>query len=200
MTNLRSDLNTEDAQAPHPNTSVPTTGDGLLVRLSGETVELVRAAMERDEWLSEWFDLAARALDAVQRDIDAAEHPPYIAAPSVAASTPQMSTGTVASSPAPTTTTLPPPTPPPVAAPTPSIASSASQGAWTYEAATKVAICESGGWGRGTGGKYIGDLGILATNWYAYGGGNDTSPMAQIAVAARIQSSPPDQNGCGGGW
>lgn len=64
-----------------------------------------------------------------------------------------------------------------------------------------MAICEEGGWGRnGFGSSYIGDLGIARVNWYAYGGGSDLSPAAQIAVASRIQPYPPDQNGCGGGW
>jgi hypothetical protein len=77
----------------------------------------------------------------------------------------------------------------------------AGEGAWTYEAATKVAVCESGGWGMGTGGNYVGDMGITQANWQNYGGGSDTSPAAQIAVASRIQSYPPDQNGCQpGGW
>lgn len=60
-----------------------------------------------------------------------------------------------------------------------------------------MADCESGGWGDGTGGKYVGDLGILASNWYAYGGTSDTSPSAQIAVGMRITGGwVPDQNGC----
>lgn len=60
-------------------------------------------------------------------------------------------------------------------------------------------MCESGGWGRGTGGKWVGDLGILAANWYAYGGGADISPAAQVAVAQRIEGGyVPDQGYCAG--
>ena len=77
----------------------------------------------------------------------------------------------------------------------------------TYDAWTLVADCESGtpgvfgsGWGHGTGGAYVGDLGITQANWSAYGGGSDTSPAAQIAVASRIQAYPPDQDGVCRGW
>jgi hypothetical protein len=65
---------------------------------------------------------------------------------------------------------------------------------------TKVAICEEGGWGHHTFGQgYVGDLGIRDTNWYAYGGGSDLSPEAQVAVAVRINGSHvPDQYGCTG--
>ena len=57
-----------------------------------------------------------------------------------------------------------------------------------------MADCESGGWGGGTGGKYTGDLGILTSNWYAYGGTSDISPLAQIDVAMRISGGwVPDQ-------
>lgn len=70
-----------------------------------------------------------------------------------------------------------------------------------YDEWTKVAICEEGGWGHNGFGAYVGDLGISAANWYGNGGGSDLSPAAQIAVAERIQSNPPDQNGCNpGGW
>jgi hypothetical protein len=95
------------------------------------------------------------------------------------------------------TTTVPPV---PVATTVTTTTTLAGYGEWTYEAATKVAICESSGWGHGTGGNYVGDLGISRQSWAAYGGGSDTSPAAQITVASRIQSYPPDQGGCGGGW
>ena len=64
----------------------------------------------------------------------------------------------------------------------------------------RVAVCEEGGWGRnGFNTSYIGDLGINRANWFAYGGGSDLSPGAQVAVAQRIEgfSFVPDQNGCG---
>jgi hypothetical protein len=119
---------------------------------------------------------------------------------------PSIPASTTTSPPSSTLPTPPPPTAPvvvPTTAPpvtTTPVSPAITTGGWTYEAATRVAVCESGGWGRGTGGRYVGDLGILVTNWASYGGGSDTSPAAQIAVASRIQSYPPDQNGCTGGW
>ena len=103
-------------------------------------------------------------------------------------------TTTVPSVPTTTTTIAPPVSISVPAPPSPTLA------AWSMEAATKVAVCESGGWGRGTGGAYIGDLGIRQENWYAHGGTSDVSPEAQAIVAYRIQASPPDQYGCHGGW
>ena len=101
--------------------------------------------------------------------------------------------------PTPTTTTIASVYVPPTTSPTVPVSATSNSGGYDHRW-DAVAVCESGGWGRGTGGKYVGDLGILATNWYAYGGGNDTSPAGQVAVAQRIQSNPPDQGGCGGGW
>ncbi len=106
-----------------------------------------------------------------------------------------VSTTTTTVVPVPTTTT----TVPPVYTSVP-VQQSYTPAAWSMQAATKVAICESGGWGKGTGGAYIGDLGIRKENWYAYGGTSDVSPEAQAIVAYRIQASPPDQYGCNGGW
>ncbi len=67
-----------------------------------------------------------------------------------------------------------------------------------------MAVCESGGWGRGTGGTYVGDLGLTTANWYQFGGGGDTSPAAQIAVAERFIAyygmGIPDQNGTCAGY
>ena len=121
-------------------------------------------------------------------------------APTVAANgamrSPVVVTGPSAPSAPPVTAATVATTAPPATTPAPPGAT----GGWTYESATRVAVCESGGWGRGTGGNYVGDLGITQANWTAYGGGSDTSPAAQIAVASRIQSYPPDQNGCSGGW
>lgn len=65
---------------------------------------------------------------------------------------------------------------------------------------TKVAICEEGGWIGWSGPSYPDSLGINATNWWAYGGTSDVSEDAQIMVAERIQSDPPDQDGCDGSW
>lgn len=69
-----------------------------------------------------------------------------------------------------------------------------------YAEWTKVAICEEGGWVGSSGPAYPDSLGINATNWYANGGTSDVSPAAQIAVAERIQTNVPDQNGCDGSW
>lgn len=68
-----------------------------------------------------------------------------------------------------------------------------------YTQWSRVAVCESGGWVV-LGSLYPNSLGITASNWALYGGGSDTSPAAQIAVAQNmIQTlgmSIPDQNGC----
>ena len=71
-----------------------------------------------------------------------------------------------------------------------------------YAEWTRVAVCEEGGWVGYAGGAYPDSLGINAQNWYAYGGGSDLSPAAQIAVAQRLLAANgqagwvPDQNGC----
>jgi len=68
-----------------------------------------------------------------------------------------------------------------------------------YSEWAHVALCESGGWNV-LGFAYPDSLGLTAQNWYAFGGGSDTSPEAQIAVAERFIAaygiSIPDQNGC----
>ncbi|HWB39395.1 MAG TPA: hypothetical protein VG604_04145 [Candidatus Saccharimonadales bacterium] len=74
-----------------------------------------------------------------------------------------------------------------------------------YDAWTKVAVCEEGGWVGSSGSAFPNSLGIRAANWYNYGGGSDVSPAAQIAVAQRMINSLgidiPDQDGCqAGGW
>ena len=71
---------------------------------------------------------------------------------------------------------------------------------------SKVNICEESGNWRVVGPVYSGGLGISNTNWVAYGGtqfapnASLASVVQQIAVAKRIQSTPPDQNGCSGAW
>lgn len=69
-----------------------------------------------------------------------------------------------------------------------------------YEEWTRVAMCEEGGWINSSGSVYPDSLGISSDNWYAFGGGNDYSPAAQIAVAERFIAAYgigiPDQNGC----
>lgn len=67
---------------------------------------------------------------------------------------------------------------------------------------TRVATCEEGGWIGYAGPSYPDSLGINAQNWYAYGGGSDLSPAAQIAVAQRLLAANgqagwvPDQGSC----
>ena len=65
-----------------------------------------------------------------------------------------------------------------------------------YAEWSRVAVCEEGGWIGYAGPAYPDSLGISATNWYGNGGGSDLSPAAQIIVAERIQTNPPDQHGC----
>lgn len=44
-----------------------------------------------------------------------------------------------------------------------------------------------------SGSAYPDSLGISAANWYRLGGTSDVSAAAQVAVAERIQTYPPDQ-------
>ena len=76
----------------------------------------------------------------------------------------------------------------------------------------KVNVCEAGGDWHTRGSIYQGGLGILLTNWYAYGGyrlfGPEwlATPKQQVYIAIRIQALNgytgfvPDQYGCGKGW
>jgi hypothetical protein len=67
------------------------------------------------------------------------------------------------------------------------------------EAATRVAVCEEGGWSRYGYPAYPDSLGISAVAWNENGGlqcAVPPPPQCQIAVAARIQPYPPDQSGC----
>jgi hypothetical protein len=65
-----------------------------------------------------------------------------------------------------------------------------------YREWTRVAICEEGGWIGWSGPAFPDSLGISAANWRSHGGTSDVSPAAQIAVAERIQTWVPDQDGC----
>lgn len=69
-----------------------------------------------------------------------------------------------------------------------------------YEAWSRVAVCEEGGFGHYGFPAYPDSLGINRTNWYRFGGGSDLSPSAQIAVAMRLiayyHAPIPDQHGC----
>jgi len=132
-------------------------------------------------------------------------HSPRVAPPHRAvARAPTVQLGTIQSvadvmaattaAPAPATASTPPPPPPP---PVPTGPSAAVYAAWT-----RVATCEEGGWVGSSGSAFPDSLGINAGNWYEYGGGSDTSPAAQIAVAQRLVASRgmagwvPDQHGC----
>ena len=61
---------------------------------------------------------------------------------------------------------------------------------------SRVAVCEEGGWIGYAGPAYPDSLGISATNWFANGGTSDVQEDAQIKVAERIQTDPPDQGSC----
>ncbi len=75
-----------------------------------------------------------------------------------------------------------------------------------YERAAweQVAMCEEGGNWASDGSTFSGGLGISRANWDAYGGlqyapeGAEATEDEQIMVAERIQSDPPDQDGCRG--
>ena len=69
-----------------------------------------------------------------------------------------------------------------------------------YLAWSQVAVCEEGGWVGSSGSAYPDSLGISAANWWGNGGTDDVSPDAQIVVALRIQTNPPDQGRCTGSW
>ena len=76
----------------------------------------------------------------------------------------------------------------------------------------RVNTCETGGNWHTKGNVYQGGLGILLTNWYAYGGYSlfgpewSATPQQQVYIAKKIQvqnglgNYVPDQYGCGSGW
>ena len=75
----------------------------------------------------------------------------------------------------------------------------------------KVNICETGGNWHTRGLIYSGGLGILETNWMAYGGWKfgaeyAVTPAEQVFIAIKIQAANgyagyvPDQLFCSGGW
>ncbi len=86
--------------------------------------------------------------------------------------------------------------PPPVVTPADTVTPE-QRAAWE-----RVAMCEEGGNWAADGPRFSGGLGITRANWYAFGGGAFAPSGAQatedqqIMVAERIQSSPPDQQGC----
>lgn len=93
-----------------------------------------------------------------------------------------------------TTTTTSAPTTPSTTIPNQTVTTNSYQ--YEYIAWSKVAVCEEGGWVGSSGYAYPDSLGINRTNWFANGGMSDVSPAAQIAVAERIQTQPPDQSSC----
>jgi len=101
------------------------------------------------------------------------------------------------------TQAAPAPTAPAVTAPAPVVTPTDTVTPEQRAAWERVAMCEEGGNWAADGGRFSGGLGITRTNWIAYGGGQYASSGAQatedqqIMVAERIQSSPPDQYGCG---
>jgi hypothetical protein len=110
----------------------------------------------------------------------------------------------------PTTTTTTAPPPAPVAAPTTAPATPAAPVTVDltqvtqadFDAWTRVAVCEQGGWGNYGFPMYPNSLGINASSYYSLGGSaTDLSPTAQILVAKRFMvqygmTQVPDQNGC----
>jgi hypothetical protein len=67
---------------------------------------------------------------------------------------------------------------------------------------SRVAMCEEGGNWHVYGPRFSGGLGISNDNWVRFGGhefasnASRATPQQQVTVARRIQSYPPDQNGC----
>ena len=89
------------------------------------------------------------------------------------------------------------PTPPPVAPGPVDTVTPYQRAAWD-----RVAMCEEGGDWQADGSRFSGGLGITRSNWADYGGlqyaseAAEATPDEQIMVAERIQSYPPDQDGC----
>ncbi len=117
-------------------------------------------------------------------------------------------TTTTTSPPAPVVSSPPvsPPTLPVTTSPPPVVSSGDAYAAWA-----RVATCEEGGFGNYGFPAYPNSLGIMASAWYAHGGGSDLSPGVQIAVAESLIDSlvgsyiqgvrvypgfVPDQSGC----
>jgi hypothetical protein len=92
---------------------------------------------------------------------------------------------------------------PPVTAATPVTAPADTVTPQQRSAWERVSLCEEGGNWAADGGRFSGGLGISRANWSIYGGGKFAATGAQatedqqIMVAERIQSAPPDQDGCG---
>ena len=70
-----------------------------------------------------------------------------------------------------------------------------------YAEWTRVAVCEEGGWIGYAGPAYPDSLGISAQNWASVCPDLSWSSIDDnIECAERIQSDPPDQDGCNGSW
>jgi hypothetical protein len=106
----------------------------------------------------------------------------------------------------PAPTPVAPPVAPPVAAPVPAAPAGPVDTVTPEQRAEweQVAMCEEGGDWSSDGSRFSGGLGITRDNWVAYGGeefapeGAEATEDQQIMVAERIQSYPPDQDGCHG--
>ena len=152
-----------------------------------------------------FFGLALSSGNSSAAPVTRHHNPSILIKPVVLVPSTTTSTSTTIVPPTTTTTTIPyvPPTTtttiPSAPVTTPAVAVPATSGD-LYAEWTKVAVCEEGGWIGYAGPAYPDSLGIDAQNWYAYGGGSDVSPSAQIAVAENLitslGASIPDQDGC----
>jgi hypothetical protein len=165
----------------------------LIPALSGTSPpKLPRAAQEAASW---------KPLPPIPWHIIPSSVPPTT-------TTVPPTTTTTTSRPAPVVSSPPvsPPTSPPVTSPPAVVSSGDAYAAWAH-----VATCEEGGFGNYGFPAYPNSLGIMASAWYAHGGGSDLSPDAQIAVAESLIDSlvgtyiqgtrvypgfVPDESGC----
>jgi hypothetical protein len=91
---------------------------------------------------------------------------------------------------------------PPVIAPTPAEVASSEVTPLEFAEWSRVNQCEESGNWYVAGPLYSGGLGISDSNWASYGGemfapsANQATPDEQIVIASRIQTYPPDQDGC----
>jgi len=131
----------------------------------------------------DWASAAPKVAQEVQRDSPTARpHCPGVSRP-------------------PSTVIVNPPAPAPVSLSIGRSVTPAEMTVWS-----RVCVCEEHGNWYVRGPYFSGGLGISNVNWRAYGGTQfapsaaDATPAEQIIIAQRIQSDPPDQNGCTGAW